>query len=115
MGGIERWRMTHDEPIHETDWYEHWPTFADFVQAATHGCHVCALFLLQVPPKERSMFALYEKDFMQRNEIGLSDARDRAAGRYDLSLHHPLLERLRRRDHAVESRMTLQLQPTEGS
>ena len=60
------------------------------------------------------MFALYEKNAMQGNEIGLSDARDRAAGRYDLSLYHPVLQRLRMRDHAVASRMTLQLQPTEG-
>lgn len=107
--------MTHDEPEHEIDWCKHWPTFADFVQAATHGCHLCALFLLQVSPKERSMLALYEKTAMQQYQIGLSDAGNRAAGRYDLSLYHPLLERLRMRDHAVASRMTLHLQPTEGS
>ena len=61
------------------------------------------------------MFGLYEKNAMQRNEIGLSDAHDRAAGRYDLSLYNPLLERLRMKDHAVASCMTLQLQPTQGS
>ena len=114
-GNLTRWLITHPEPRHDTDWYEHWPTFADLVQAATHGCHLCALFLLQVSPNERSMFALHEKNAMQRNAIGLSDGRDRAVGRYDLSLHNPLLERLRMKDHALARCMTLQLQPTEGS
>jgi hypothetical protein len=53
------------------------------------------------------MLALYEKNAMQQYQIGLSDAGNQAAGRYDLSLYHPLLERLRMRDHAVASRMTL--------
>ena len=61
------------------------------------------------------MFALYEKNAMQRNEIGLSDGQDRAVGRYDPSLYNPLLERLRMKDHALARRMTLQLQPTERS
>ena len=61
------------------------------------------------------MLAFYEKGAMQQYQIGLSDAYIRAAGRYDLTLYHPLLESLRRRDHAVVSRMTLHLQPTEGS
>ena len=61
------------------------------------------------------MFALDERNAMQKNGIGLNDGRDRAVGRYDLILHNPLLVRLRMEDHVLWRRMTLQLQPTEGS
>ena len=61
------------------------------------------------------MLALDKTNAMQRNEIGLDDGRDRAVGRYDLFLHNPSLERLRMKDHVLWRRMTLQLQPTEGS
>ena len=59
-GKIERWSENHSEADQKIQWDHRWPTFCEFVKSAALGCHLCALFLLQVSGRKRSMFQSYE-------------------------------------------------------
>ena len=92
-GKIIRWKQVSDEPMQKVHWFPHWPSFCAFMSSARSGCcHLCALFMLQVSPKERQVFAAFEDESSTRAlEIGLQDAQHREAGRYELFLRHPIL------------------------
>ena len=103
-GKIERWSANHRETRHEMQWQAHWPTFCKFMKSAYHGCHLCALFLLQVSGKERSKFQAFEsKNPTKALKMGIQDARHRKAGRYDLLRSHGTLEGLRKERYETSS------------
>ena len=111
-GKIERWRESHSERRRESDWRDHWPTFLDFMKSASQGCHLCALFLLQVPPHKRLIFQALKSNYpLQSLCMRIQDAQRRAAGRYDLFLAHYVFGGLKK-DRLTT--MELQMQPTEG-
>lgn len=115
-GNVIRWNQVSDKPKQKVHWFPHWPSFRAFMSSARSGCcHLCALFMLQISPKERQVFAAFEDESSSRAlEIGLQDAQHREAGRYDLYLKHPILWKLRQRLSHVHDLPKLNMRTSES-
>ena len=116
-GKIERRQQPYDKNNHRITWRPHWPTFIEFMDSAMRGCHLCALFLLQVTPHEQHMFRSFEPTNTKRScKIGIQDALDRRLGRYDLELSHPIFEDMQKKlSNRTRNTMILHMQQTNGS
>ena len=115
-GNVTRWSQVSDKPKQQIHWFPHWPSFRTFMSSVKSGCcHLCALFMLQVSPKERQLFLAFEDENSTRAlEIGLQDAQHRQAGRYDLYLKHPILWKLRRRHSHLSDLPRLNIRTSES-
>ena|SRR5579862_49400 len=67
--------------------YPHWPKFFQFVDAATHGCHICRFFLSQLTTEEQDSLLNFERTNGQHGTIQLLlPSRFHRAGQHQVQL-----------------------------
>ena len=94
--------------------YPHWPKFFQLIDAATHGCHICRLFLSQLTTKEQESLLNFERTNRQHGTIQLLlPSRYRQAGQHRVRIYFqpPIEMQLR---NSGEAFANLSMDQTEG-
>jgi hypothetical protein len=73
----------------------HWPTFDEFLNSASENCHLCALFLLQLCPRDRLRISNWERDgaakaFPAITRITIIHSTYEETGLYEIWLRYPM-------------------------
>ena len=102
-------------PQEDKEYFPHKPSFSNFQDSASKGCHLCSLFLLQVSPDHRTRIVTHQPaDSVTFGRIHLQRNCREPAAAYEICLSYPMPTNIVEERRAMGSLMRLHLCSSRG-